>query len=98
MLNVTIFVKPDARKHAVTVTNILPEDAAWFRSKGALVSMEDLGGEMAIYADIGLAVDGEPEEAIELSCGRSCKETFSALRKQCESMLLEVQQFQVLNA
>ena len=98
MLQVTMFVRPNGRKAVKTITKILPEDAAWFHEHNANVSMEDLGYETVIYAEIGLEIDGEPAEAIELSRGRSCEETFSALRKQCESMLLEVQQSQALNA
>ena len=86
-LQVTMFVRPDGRKVTETVTKILPEDANWFREHNAVISMEDLGNEMAIYADIGFEIEGEPDEIIELSCSRSCEETFTALRKQCEARL-----------
>lgn len=89
MLDVTLYKKPDGRTQVIAVANINDADADWFRANDAKVSMEDIGGQFAIYADVGTKHDDEPQEALELSRGRSCEETFSALRAQCEQMLNE---------
>ena len=74
----------------IDIKNVLPDDESYFTRNRINVSMEDVGGMLAIYADIGrLDEDGEPIELIELSHGRSYKETMSALRKLCEEELHE---------
>lgn len=87
MLEVTLFQKPDARQTKLIVRDIYPEDAAWFIANKAFISMEKIRGNTVIYADVGLEFDGEPDEVIEISQGRNCKDTFAALRKKCELLL-----------
>lgn len=87
-MKVTFYKQPHGRTEVIDVKHINREDAEWFEKHGAAISMEDIGGMFAIYADIGITdPEGEPNEAIELSHGRSCEETMAALRIQCEEML-----------
>ena len=89
MLDVTLYTRPNGRTKVITVTNIYSEDADWFRSHDAKVSMEDIGEQVAIYADVGIKYDEGLNEAIELSRGRTCEETVAALRAQCKRLLKE---------
>lgn len=85
---VTLYKQPDGRTQEIDIKNVLPDDEEYFTRNRIGISMEDVGGMFVIYADIGWRdEDGEPIELIELSQGRSCKETLSALRKQCEEEL-----------
>ena len=85
---VTLYKQPDGRTQEIDIKNVLPDDEAYFTRNHIDISMEDVGGMFAIYADIGrMDEDGEPIELIELSQGRSCEETLSALRKLCEEEL-----------
>lgn len=82
---VTLYKRPNGRTQEIDIKNVLPDDEAYFTRHKTSISMEDVGGEFAIYADTGREdEDGEPIEVIEFSQGRSCEETLSALRKQCE--------------
>lgn len=82
---VTLYKQPDGRTQEIEIKNVLPDDEAYFSSQRIKISMEDVGGELAVYADTGREDDdGEPIEVIELSQGRTCEETLNALRKQCE--------------
>lgn len=81
----TLYKRPDGRTQEIDIKNVLPDDEAYFTRHNISISMEDVGGMFAIYADIGqMDADGEPIELIELSQGRSCEDTLSALRKLCE--------------
>lgn len=85
---VTLYKKPYGMTQEIDIKNVLPDDEAYFTRNRIGISMEYVGGMFTIYADIGrLDEDGEPIELIELSQGRSCKETLSALRKLCEEEL-----------
>ncbi len=85
---VTFYKQPDGRTQEIDIKNVLPDDEAFFNHHKIRISMEDVGGMFAIYADIGQTdEDGEPIELIELSQGRSCEETLNALRKLCEEEL-----------
>ncbi len=84
---VTMFIPPNGKREVIQVTKVRPEDEAWFIASSAKLSMEEVGGDVVMYADVGLMCQGEPEEAIELAGGRSCEDTLSALRAQCERML-----------
>jgi hypothetical protein len=87
-VKVTLYKQPHGRTEVIDITKVLPDDAAYFQRHRVSISMEDIGGMFAIYADIGKETeDGEPDELIELSQGRSCEETLSALRRQCEEEL-----------
>jgi hypothetical protein len=83
-MNVTLYKRPDGRTEVIDVRNVLPEDEQWFVEHNVKVSMEDIGDTIVVYADTGNTVDGEPDEFIEIANGRTCEETLSALRKQCE--------------
>ena len=89
-LDVVIYTRPNGKTQQATIRYIRQEDAEWF-SEHAQVSMEDIGSDIVVYADIGLTEDdGEtPRECIEFSKGRSCEDTMSALRAQCEKELRE---------
>ena len=85
---ITLYKQPDGRTQEIDIKNVLPDDEAFFDHHNISISMEDVGGMFAIYADIGQTdEDGKPIELIELSQGRSCEETLSALRKLCEKKL-----------
>ena len=92
-MQVTFYKRPHGRTEEINMTKIRPEDEAWFKSVGAKLSMEDIGGGYACYADVGVKdEDGEPLEAIEIATGgQSCEDTMQKLRKQCE-LLLEGEQ------
>ena len=85
---VTLYKQPDGRTQEIDIKNVRPDDEAYFSRHDIDISMEDVGGMFAVYADIGQTdEDGEPVELIELSQGRSCEETLNALRKLCEEEL-----------
>ena len=85
---VTLYKQPDGRTQEIDIKNILPDDEAYFTRNRIGISMEEVGGMFVIYADIGrMDEDGGPIELIELSQGRSCEDTLSALRKLCEEEL-----------
>ena len=86
-MNVTVYKRPDGRSEVIDCRNVYPDDAKWFDDNQVAVSMEDIGDMIAVYADVGKEVDGEPDELIELSQGRTCEETLHALRKQCEEAI-----------
>lgn len=89
-MKVTLYKPPHGRTEEVDVTSVHAEDAAWFEAHKAKLSMEDIGGMFAVYADVGLRdEEDEPVEAIELSRHRSAEDTFKALRTQCEELLKE---------
>lgn len=79
---------PRGIQEPVEITDISKEDLAFFDSNNARVSVEYTGGHFIVYADLGFRFDlGDTVEAIEISKGRGCRETLSALRKQCEKMI-----------
>lgn len=85
---VTLYKQPDGRKQEIDIKNVLPDDEAYFTRHKINISMEDIGGQFAIYADTGAVdEDGEPDELITISQGRSCEETLSELRRLCEDQL-----------
>ncbi|AHG63156.1 hypothetical protein [Advenella mimigardefordensis] len=89
-MQITIFSLPNGTPREVEITNVNPIDAEFFEHHKVKISMEDIGGMFAVYADIGKVHDGEPDELIELSQGRSCEDTLNALRLQCEEALREM--------
>lgn len=88
-MQVTFYKRPHGRTEEINMTKIRPEDEAWFKSVGAKLSMEEVGGRYACYADVGVKdEDGEPIEAIEIAGpDDDCQDTMSKLRVQCELML-----------
>lgn len=87
-----IYLPPNGEVKFIDLTEINEEDEAWFVQHEAKLSFEQLlNGQIVAYADIGLVdEDGEPEEAIEISWDRSCRDTMADLRVQCEGMLSHV--------
>lgn len=83
----TLYIPPNGRTREIVIANINADDEAWFKAHHAKISLEELGGQNVIYADVGIVEDGEVVEAIEIDRGRSCWDTMAALRKQCEAML-----------
>lgn len=80
----TMFFPPNAKKVEGEMTHIRPEDQAYFEANGVKISMEDINGNAVVYADTGHVIEGEPDEQIQISRGRSCEDTMTALRKDCE--------------
>jgi hypothetical protein len=89
-MKVTVYHKPDGRQEILDIPNINADDAKWFEANNAVISMEDIGDMFAVYADIGLVYEGELDEIMELSMGRTCVETLAALRIECMNALAEV--------
>jgi len=79
-INATFFIKPNGKKVPSECKNVYPDDADYININNILVSMEELEPDnIAIYFDYGkVDVDGEPDELIELSFGRSCEETIKS--------------------
>lgn len=87
-MKVTVYHRPDGHPEVIDCKHVHDEDATWFQSNNVAISMEDIGGQFAVYADVGhVDEEGEPDELIELSGDRDCFETMAALRKQCESAI-----------
>ena len=83
-LDVKVYKRPDGRVVETTIYNIRQEDADWFRENNVAVSMEDLGGDFAVYADVGRRLNDDPnedpDEVIVFAAGRSCEDTMAELR------------------
>ena len=89
-IEVVLYKKPYGHQEVIQVHNIYEEDCEWFKSVGAVLSMEETGGTFVVYADVGLRDhNGDAMEAIEVAGERNCWETFAALRKQAEEILNE---------
>jgi len=87
----TFYMPPNGRQEVREFTNVRAEDAEFFEKHGIKISMEPQGPNAIVYADTGKVTDGEPDELIEISGGRSCEDTLSALRKACEKRFAEEQ-------
>lgn len=90
-IKATLYIPPNGQKKEIELTDINENDELWFVENNAKLSCEQLFEDRnVIYADIGLKdEEGEPLEGIEISFGRSCRETLAALRVQCEQLLKE---------
>lgn len=89
-MQVTIYHRPDGRQEVIDMVNVDPADQQWFEDRDAVISMEDVGGTYAVYADIGLTDDeGEPLEIMVLSTGKNCVSTIAELRNECARMIEE---------
>ena len=87
-ITATLFVAPYGQKQALEIEDIDEADELWFVENNAKLSAEEVNGQYVVYADVGLTHDdGEPNEAIEISRGRTCRETMHALRVMAERML-----------
>lgn len=98
-MEVKLFKPPHGHSVIIDVLNVHAEDEKFFQENNIEISMEDVsaGGTpmFAVYADLGISDehddDDENIELLELSQGRSCEETLSALRVQCEKELKKFQ-------
>jgi hypothetical protein len=84
-----MYARPNGRKSEHEMTNILPEDETYFRSKNVKISMEELTtGQITVYADYGAKLeDGEPDEIVlVIPAGISCEEAMSRIRRKIENM------------
>ena len=88
-MEVTIFMLPDGRKKVTSISNVYPDDASWFEENNVKVSIEEIGDQMAIYADIGKVYDGEPDEILILSGNMNCQDSLKKLRIECEKAMTE---------
>lgn len=87
-MQITFYQKPDGRQKSLEIKNVLPEDEKWFSANNIKISMEDIGGDFAVYGDTGMVdEDGETIEMLVIAQGRTCEETLSALRRECESVM-----------
>lgn len=88
-IQATVFLRPNGRQEVITVTNVNPDDANFLNTRGIKISMEDAPGlGQTVYADYGAVTeDGEPEEIIVFSRGRSCEETLAEVRVLVEEAL-----------
>lgn len=88
-MKVTVFKRPNGLKEVIDMKNINGEDEMWFLANGVKISMEEDGADgFIIYADIGRKdEDGEPDEIILLSKGRTCVQCMTALRKECDEAM-----------
>lgn len=88
-INVTFFIKPNGKKINKDITNVYPDDADFINKNKILISMEEMrDGNNVIYFDYGkVDEDGEPEECIEISFGRTCEDTINAGIKQIKKIL-----------
>lgn len=80
----TLFVPPNGQQEKRAVLNIAEEDAKWFTDNNVEVSMEEIGGMVAVYATPP-GKNGD-DQIMVLSNGRECMETMADLRKQCEAV------------
>ncbi len=85
-ITATVFLRPNGRQEVIELTNVYPEDEAWFKENNIGISMEEdsVGGQV-VYGDYGVVEDGEPVEMIVFSKGRSCQDTLKELRQRIEA-------------
>ena len=90
--NCLIYPGANARPKITEITNIYDEDARYFHSIGAKISMEPVGSQYALYADIGMTEDDRetPREVVVLSGDDSCQDSFKRLRAACEQAKKEM--------
>jgi len=85
-LKATVFMRPNGRQEETIIKDISEDDANFFITRSVKISMEDSPGfGPTVYADYGAVTeDGEPDEIIVFSCGRSCEATMAELRQIVE--------------
>lgn len=84
-MKVTLYKLPDGATEEVDIKNIFPEDEEYFTRNGISISMEPIGQEFVVYANIGGTYS--EDEVLVLSKGRSCEETMAELVDQCRLVL-----------
>lgn len=89
MLNAKLYERPSGGVFDINITEVDAHDAEFFYRNKVKISLEEIGpDDYVAYADIGATnVDGEPDEVMVLSRGRSCRETLAELRQRCELIL-----------
>ena len=88
---VTLLKRPYGLTELVRIYDIYPADQQFLESHNVKVSMEFVvENQVIVYGDYG-AVDsnGDPDEVIVISDGRSCLETMKELRTFVEQRLNE---------
>lgn len=65
------------------------EDEQWFKDNNAKLSAErnPTGVGFILYCDVGIRVEGEPIEAIEITGHKDCRKSLAALRVTAEGLL-----------
>lgn len=92
-MEVCYYYPPHGEMKVLDITKIYAEDEEFFTENDIQISMEELGGEIVVYADTGYEnEDGDPEEFIETAQGRSCEDVLKALRITCEQFIKENKQ------
>lgn len=88
-IKATVFLRPNGRQEEIIVENINDDDAKFFNFHGIEISMEESPGlGQTVYADYGAVTeDGEPDEIIVFSRGRSCEDTLAELRELVEKAM-----------
>jgi hypothetical protein len=84
-----LYVKPLGLQKAITISDINQEDEDWFKNNNVLISMEEIEDNYVVYAQLDIEDDNGNWEAIEISNGRSCKDTMAALRIESGKLLKE---------
>lgn len=79
---VTLFKRPHGLTELVRIRNIDPADHHFLESHNVKVSMEFIDlDQVVVYGDYGAVdSDGNPDEIVVISGGRSCLETMRELR------------------
>ena len=82
----TIYIAPHGRTKVVEIANIYPEDEAFFKQHGVILSMESLANsETVVYGRF--PHQEEEDETIVFASGRSCQDTL----KELASSLIAIQ-------
>lgn len=84
-MKATLYKQPFGRTQEIDISEIDDSDAEWLEANGVKISLEEIGGVFVVYGDIGHKTeDGEPDEIVEISQGRTCRQVMAALRQACE--------------
>ena len=83
----TLYQRPDGRKSEYQMTNITPEDEAWYRENNIIVGMEEIAPEViTIFAEYG-ETEGEPDEITYIvPAGESCEVSMAKVRARIEAI------------
>ncbi len=76
------------QKMEIDVTNVYPEDEAFFEENDIKISMEELQGRIIVYADYGATIDGEPKEVIVISHDKACEDMLQELAAEVKNAML----------
>lgn len=86
-MNVIYYARPNGEPKEIDVLFIRDRDANWFEEHNVIVSMEQdpiKADNYILYAKWGREDD---QEVIELSMGRDCYDSMTALRKSTEQAI-----------